>query len=178
MLGRGCSPILLIVLVLACALRLPEVSSTPRPWPDLIQYGDTAFQSQEYSKAAAWFREATRQHPGRPIPHLALGHALFAMGNYRESSLALQQGLSLLPQWVGTTTDVRGFFSDRADFGRRLGDLEHHVSAHESDENARFLLAYVYYFSGQRSEALPLFWQLAWGHSRIEAATLFVATER
>lgn len=97
------------------------------------------------------------------------------MGRFAESSAALEEGLVLLPEWPRARIDLRGFFSDQTDFDRSLADLEIHADTHPSDTDARFLLAYVYYFTNRRERAIEMFGRLASENPELEVASLFLA---
>jgi len=170
----------LLTVVMGCGggLRLPDVPSSPSRWEALVRQGDLEFRARQYATAAAWFREASRQHPRQPIPKLAFGHALFAMGHFDESSAALREGLVLFPEWPRARIDLRRFFTDQSDFDQRLVDLERFASSRPSEAKARFLLAYVYFFTDRRGRALELFARLASENPEIVAASSFLAETR
>ena len=87
------------------------------------------------------------------MARFAYGHTLFALGKYQRAAEAVRKGLELDPTWPGVRMDRRNFYRDPSQFEAQLKKLEQYVAQHPEDGDARFLLAYNLYFSGQKGRA-------------------------
>ena len=143
------------------------------PAPKLIDRGDEWFGKGEYRRAVDCYRAAVRKAPDDPTAAFALGHGLFAVGSYREAGRELRRAVRLFPEVVSVPMRRRDFYGDPKDFEAQLARLADYVGRHPEDPQARFLLAYNYFFSDRRSEARKHF--AALGPRDLEAA-IFLRT--
>ncbi|MFP4056276.1 MAG: tetratricopeptide repeat protein [Candidatus Brocadiia bacterium] len=152
-------------------------AAPPKPSPiddaglsadQLVDIADTLFAQGRFERAAEAYRAAAHKKPDDPMTAFALGHGLFAVGAYAEAAGALRRGLRLYPDFVGVRMDRRHFYGDPAAFEAQLQRLEAFVAAHPDDRPARFLLAYNYFFSGQRQAAREHFQALGPGDSEAQ----------
>ncbi len=156
---RGWLPPLMLGTLLAAGiggfggagLALDHEPDSPKP---LINRGDEFFHQERFKEAAEMFRRAVEAFPQAPIPHLAYGHALFAQGKFIPASRSLQAGVTLFPKWAGARINLRNFFTRQSVFERRLEDLE--ARGYE-DFDGRFLLGYIYHFSGRKDAGERIF---------------------
>ncbi|MCA9322517.1 MAG: hypothetical protein KDB53_17375 [Planctomycetes bacterium] len=139
-------------------------SSTPVPWEfsnpfvgdfpeglgydELLAWGEESLFNGDFLSAAEAFRRAMIQRREDDYPKFQLGLALFAAAKYDESTTALEMGLDQNPAWLHRRFSLADAFSSPAIFQGRVEALERHLIQVENDGPARFLLGYVYYFSG------------------------------
>jgi serine/threonine protein kinase len=134
----------------------PIRDTSPASWKELVHQGDVHFSSARYADAAAVFREATERFPAQPIPHLALGHALFGCGDFAAAASALRAGLSRLPTWPRDGRDLRRLFPGEV-LSRQGKELQRAVERAPEHVDLVFLLGYVYHFCGHGERARELF---------------------
>lgn len=127
---------------------------------DLVDRGDELFARNRFKSAVALYRQAAEAAPDDPMAAFALGHGLFAIGDYRGAAKALRRGLRLFPDMVRVRINRRDFYGDKGAFDAHLQRLSLHVCTMPRDEAARFVLAYHCFFADQRHLARGLFEQL------------------
>ncbi|MFW6108472.1 MAG: tetratricopeptide repeat protein [bacterium] len=138
----------------------------------LIDRGDELFGRGQLAEAVAAYRAAAQKAPKDPMTAYALGHGLFAVGDYEGAARALRGGLRLYPALLEVPMNRREFYGDPRVFDAQLALLERYVEAHPENEAARFLLGYNLYFSRERGRAREHF--AALGRDD-RAARLFLA---
>jgi len=147
---------------------LPQPDLARLPAPKLIDLGDELFGKGEFRRAVDCYRAAVKKAPDDPTAAFALGHGLFAIGSYQEAARELRRALRLFPDIVAVPMRRRDFYGDPKDLEAQLARLADYVGRHPEDAQARFLLAYNYFFSDRRSEAREHF--AALGPRDFEAA--------
>ena len=116
--------------------------------PDaLIDYGSSFFKNADYQTAAKLFKRAIDLDQKLPVVHIAYGDSLFALGRFEEATQAILTGLEIYPKYAENPINRREFYNNPAEFDRQLRNLENFVSTHPSNQNARFLLGYNYFFT-------------------------------
>jgi tetratricopeptide (TPR) repeat protein len=87
---------------------------------------------------------------------MLLGHAYFAVGNYRESAAATQAAICALPQsrWGVVITSRNELYGDLTAYNRQLGQLKNAVDEDPNDAALRFLLGYHYAYLGYPQSAV------------------------
>ena len=145
------------------------------PAPRLVDLGDDHFAKERFHRAVECYRLAVRKAPNDPTAAFALGHGLFALGRYEEAGQTLRRAVRLFPDIVAVAMNRRDFYSDPTLFECQLARLADHVRHNPADAQARFLLAYNYYFSGRLAEARDHF--VALGPRDPEAA-IFLRSSR
>jgi len=141
------------------------------PAQRIIDRGDDLFVRGQFAEAVVAYRAAAAKAPTDPLASLALGHGLFATGQYTPAARALRRALQLHPELVGVRMSRRQFYGDPAAFNRQLARLERHVAQVPGDHAARFVLGYNFFFTQQHAKAARHFAVL--GDADREAA-LFV----
>lgn len=167
---------LTIVLMALCVVSISNIAAG-EDVNHYIRQGDVYFQAGDYGRAAAQFAEGAKRYPTEPIPRLALGHTLFAMGRFNESSRSLQGGVHLRPSWSQSGIKLREFFRDPGEFDSALDNLARAILKQPADRDLLFLLAYCRYFSGHPDQARKMFRQLLEMAPDHEAARTFVDPE-
>lgn len=141
-------PIMVALLLASRGLGLAlNHEEETRSAEEIVALGDALFHQNRYADAARVFQSATVQFADKPIPHLAYGHALFALGEFTASSKSLQTGIAIFPDWAHAKVDLREFFTHPAVFHSRLRELE---ALADKGFDERFLLGYVCHFSGKK----------------------------
>jgi tetratricopeptide (TPR) repeat protein len=116
------------------------------PVEQLIDYGSSFFKNSDYQMAAKFFKRAIDLDQSAPVVHIAYGDSLFALGRFDEATEAILKGLEIYPKYAEKPLNRRDFYSNPSDFDLQLRNLENYVTAHPSNQNARFLLGYNYFF--------------------------------
>jgi hypothetical protein len=131
-------------------LNAPLVSDFPRglSFDEYLAYGEEALYNADYVSAAEAFRQATLQKPADDYARFQLATALFGAERFALAGQVVESALALNPAWLHRRFDVGDVFSDRAEFDRRVRALETHLVTQDTDAYGRFMLAYVYYYSG------------------------------
>jgi tetratricopeptide (TPR) repeat protein len=80
-------------------------------------------------------------------------HAAFANSECRQAVRYLEEALALEPNWGLYEFKLQEFYGDTQEFERQLKNLERQVELRPQSADLKFLLAYVYYFSGRYSDA-------------------------
>ena len=140
------------------------ISKEDKEFAEVISFGDGHLREGEYKEAAEDFERAVDMDPDNPVGHIALGHAQFAAGDYRAAASAIRRGFELFPDWEQNKVDLADLYSDQGEFDNLLIKLEGWVDKNSGDHDARFLLAYAYYFSGHEDDAHTEFRKLHGEH--------------
>ena len=98
--------------------------------------------------AAEAFRRAVAAKPADDYARIQLAAAHFGAERFDVAGEVVESALALNPAWLHRRFDIGDVFSDREEFDRRVRALETHLVAQDTDAYGRFMLAYVYYFSG------------------------------
>ena len=117
-------------------------------YDEYLAWGEDALYDGAYLTAAEAFRQAMVLRPDDDYPLFQMAHALFGAGRYRLAGRALEMGLALNPAWVHRRFDVRDGFSSEEEFARLLQNLELYLIQNDRDEVSRYVLGYMYFFSG------------------------------
>ncbi|MCB9833691.1 MAG: hypothetical protein H6807_14600 [Planctomycetes bacterium] len=113
----------------------------------LLAWGEEALYSTDYLGAAEAFRRAAKLRWEDDYPKFQLALALFGAERYDLAYLALELGLDQNPAWLYRRFDLRDAFASVEEFQSRQAELERYLIRNERNDQARFLLGYVYYFS-------------------------------
>jgi tetratricopeptide (TPR) repeat protein len=133
--------------------QLKSVDPETLPVDQLIDYGSSFFKNANYSMAAKLFKRAIDIDHRIPVVHIAYGDSLFALGRFDEATQAILKGLEIYPKYAEGAINRRDFYSNPSEFDLQLRNLENYVTAHPSNQNARFLLGYNYFFTQDYAKA-------------------------
>lgn len=125
-----------------------------------VSSGLQFFRKGEYRKAADAYQLAAELDQGDPAARLCAGHALFALGRYREAARFIRRAFELQPRVAYLAYDIRGDYENRADFDEHLQALRKALDLAPRDPDRLFMLGYVLYYSNQRANAYAAFAQL------------------
>jgi hypothetical protein len=126
----------------------------------LLDQADQKFARGLYPQAALLYHKAMKLDKTDALARFAVAHSLFALGVYKTAGQNLRVGLDKFPDWGLVNLDLRKFYVKQATFFNKLVALKKYVAARPHDRDARLLLGYAYYFSGQRKAGLSIFKQL------------------
>ena len=127
-------------------IMLPNRSPRKDVIPFMVR-GEREFREGKYDAAAATFREALMTDP-HPAVKFALGHSLFATGDYAFATATLREGIQAYPSCTNAKMDARRFYGSIKDFEAHRTRLAAWITDHPDDRQARFLMGYLLYFSG------------------------------
>ncbi len=117
-------------------------------YDESLAWAEEALFNGDYLSAAETFRRAMLLRPEDHYPKFQLALALFGAERYDLSYLALELGLDQNPSWIYRRFDVRNAFASEEEFANRLSALERYLIRHSNNDDARFVLGYNYFFSG------------------------------
>ena len=140
----------------ARARLLTVLRSGATTYDDQMRLGDYRFFMGDYTVAGEVYRAAHKLKPDDPFALFAMGHAAFANGEYKSAVKNIGLALGLEPNWGLYEFRMQEFYGDRTDFARHLRDLERLVQLRPKAADMKFLLAYVYYFTGRYADAADL----------------------
>jgi tetratricopeptide (TPR) repeat protein len=113
--------------------------------------------AEAYQDAAVLLSEIVGENLGQVEPaarsaSLMSGHAYLASGKLKEAILAIQMGLSFVPDFPKSPFDLRTLY--RADrYEKIVEGVKAAAQASPEDADLAFLLGYLYYHSGKKEEA-------------------------
>ena len=122
-------------------------------YEDHMRLGDFRFFMGDYTLASEAYRAAHKARPQDAFPLFALSHASFANGEYRLAARYLKEALAIEPGWGLYEFRMQEFYGDAEEFRRHVVNLERQVELRGDAPDLRFLLAYVYYFTGRYADA-------------------------
>lgn len=126
-----------------------------------LKTGAASFKNGDYDAAAEAFRQALLGAPRNAVPKFAMAHALFAKGDYAFATFLLRRGMELLPEWPSVGAALHELYGNPDDLLEQTIALRTYLDQQESDTDARFLLAYVLFFSGNLDGAEQQFQRVA-----------------
>ncbi|MBP7933663.1 MAG: tetratricopeptide repeat protein [Phycisphaerae bacterium] len=125
-----------------------------------VSSGLQFFRKGDFRRAADAYQLAAELDQGDPAARLCAGHALFALGRYREAGRFIRRAFELQPRIAYLAYDIRGDYSDGADFDDHLQALRKALEVSPRDPDRLFMLGYVLYYSNQRAQSYPVLAQL------------------
>jgi len=132
----------------------------PDSYEDYMRLGDFRFFMGEFTRAGEGYRHAHKANPEDPYALFALVHASFANGEFRQAGRYLDKALAIEPDWALFEFRLQEFYGDFDEYNRHLKNLERQVDLRPDSARLKFLLAYVYYFSGRFADATDLLAQV------------------
>ncbi len=138
-----------------------------------LERGGRSFKAGDYAGAADAFRRTMMLEPNNAVPKFALAHALLALGQYRDASFMIRRGLQILPQWPTVGTALHELYGHPDELAEHTIALRAYLEAHPTDGDARFLLGYVSFFSGDLDGAEEAFVNVQANNPEDDASRLF-----
>ncbi len=137
---------------------LPPPVEDPDRDATALDLGRRAFAAREYGLAAHHFRQAAQEDAKAALPLFLLAQAQFAVGKYRDATLAIHAGLERDKDWPTARFSARELYkANEVDFLGHLKRLEETADQHPRDPVLLFLLAYELWFDGKQDKARPIF---------------------
>jgi len=127
----------------------------------VIQEGTAAFTAGDYGTAQRLFLEAVMADERDGYAKLLHAVASFARGDYELAGLTARRALHTSQVLMYQPPDLRTLYADAETFRAHLVALCTYVDQHRANGNAKFLLGYVYFATGQPEDAVRLFSELA-----------------
>ena len=127
----------------------------PTTYEDFMRLGDFRFFMGDFAQASESYR-CTQGRPDDPFALFAMTHACFANGEYRQAVRYLEAALAIQPNWGLYEFRIQEFYGDPGEFQHQLKDLQRMVELRTHAADMKFLLAYIYYFSGRFADATDL----------------------
>ena len=121
---------------------------------DQMRLGDYRFFMGDYAVAGEAYRAAHKLKFDDPFALFAMANAAYANGEYKQAVKYINMGLALEPNWGLYEFRIQEFYGDAGEALRHMKDLERQVELRSKAADMKFLLAYVYYFSGRYSDAV------------------------
>jgi len=125
----------------------------PDSYEDYMRLGDFRFFMGEFTRADEAYRHAHKKRPQDPYALFALVHAAVANGEFRQAGRYLDKALAIEPDWALFEFRLQEFYGDMEEYDRHRANLERQVALRPESARLKFLLAYVYYFSGRFADA-------------------------
>lgn len=114
----------------------------------VMQRAEQAMQENRYRTASRLYTDATDMQPHNGLAWLGRAHAHFAEGRYVSAAFALRRALSLFPDALRFSIDVRAMIGSDEVLREKISQIQSLLARHD-DASLRLLLAYVYHFSGE-----------------------------
>jgi tetratricopeptide (TPR) repeat protein len=150
----------------------------PSTFDDYMRVGDFRFFMGDFTKAGEAYRAAHKAKPNDPFAQFAQVHVAFANGEYQLASGYLRSALTTEPNWGLYDFRIQEFYGDPDEFKHQLKELERQVQLRPRNSDGRFLLAYIYYFSGRYADAADLLAQLVRVDPNFTEANYFLRLAR
>ncbi|MCG8409408.1 MAG: hypothetical protein MI923_29740 [Phycisphaerales bacterium] len=119
--------------------------------------GDKAFEDGDYDDAREEYVRAMVLAGDDARVRIALGLTEYALGSYVDASAAVRSGVSISPSLAQSSFAMKEIYGRPNDFTAHRQALEFYRKENPEDVHAMFLLGFVQYFSGQRSEGRAAF---------------------
>jgi Flp pilus assembly protein TadD len=123
--------------------------------------GNEHFGAGRYAEARKAYGEAMGIDDSDGVAMLLFGMANFAEGDFATASTVTMKALDATPDLVYYPFNIKSLYRDPAKFQEHVNALARRVDADPSDEQARFLLGYMWYSSGDAQNARVVFESLA-----------------
>ena len=119
-----------------------------------MQTGTESFRAGDYSASARHFILAARLDNGDASSRIRAGHALVAVGRYREASALIARALQLQPKLPYLSRDIRDEYGQKDDFDQHFDRLAKATRDSGDQADLWALLGYYEFFGGRQSKAL------------------------
>ena len=132
------------------------VGSRKSSFNDLMGQAEGLLKSGQYYYAARTYGRASGMRPENPLAQLGLAYSLIGAGEVISATESLGKAMELFPEQARGKIDLKGFFQNPEEFQRVTSRLEAKVDIRPNNARLRLLLGYVYYYGGQKEEAVEL----------------------
>lgn len=142
----------------------PQGSAPPPPDPKLIaavSQGNEHFAAGRYADARRSYEDAMLIDNKDGVPRLLSALTSFAEGDYPGAALATRVAIESTPDLVYYPFNIKALYKDGSKFQEHIAALARHVDSQPSNQDAQFLLGYMWYSSGDAQNAKNVFSVLA-----------------
>ncbi|HSW44900.1 MAG TPA: hypothetical protein VLM89_04960 [Phycisphaerae bacterium] len=122
-----------------------------------LDQGVRFFRQGQYQQAADTFQLSSETDQGDPLSRIYAGHALFALGRYRDAVRHIRRAFELQPRIAYLTYDIRGDYENPAMFDQQLEHLGKALVMAPRDPDRLFMMGYLHYYTGRRAAAWRYF---------------------
>jgi len=150
----------------------------PQSFEDQMRLGDFRFFMGDFTQASESYRAAHKARPTDPFASFAMAHAAYANGEYRQGIRCLEKALAIEPGWGLFEFRLQEFYGSAEEYDRHLKNLERQVEIRSGSADLKFLLAYIYYFSGRYGDATDLLAEVLRLEPGFDRATYFLRLAR
>jgi len=150
----------------------------PSTFEEYMRVGDFRFFMGDYTRAGEAYRAAHKAKPDDAYAQFAQVHAAFSNGEYKLAAGYLRSALGAEPNWGLYDFRLQEFYGDADEFRRQVKELERQVQLRPRQADGKFLLSYIYYFSGRYSDAADLLAQLVHEDPKFAEANYFLRLAR
>jgi len=123
-----------------------------------LRAGRAMLGSADYEGATRQFRLSAIESSDSAAPLVGMALALVATGRDEPAARAIRKAVRREPALLRRSIDVAGEYRDRDEFARILTALEKRAAAVPGNADAKFALAVVRYFDGDRRCAGTFAW--------------------
>ncbi|HKQ46882.1 MAG TPA: hypothetical protein VJZ71_02295 [Phycisphaerae bacterium] len=122
----------------------------------MFDQGMSEFRNGHYDQAVVHWLGAAESNHANAACRLHAGHAMFALGRYREGVQHIARAHELSPSLAYKTFDIRDEYGDTAEFDEHLAALQAFVARHPDDPSGMAMLGYVTFHTQGPAAALPV----------------------
>jgi tetratricopeptide (TPR) repeat protein len=123
--------------------------------------GNEQFGAGRYADARRSYGEAIAIDDTDGIAELLYGLASFAEGDFTTASVSTRRAMEATPDLVYYPFNIKALYRDQMKFQEHIAALARHSDAQPGDQDAQFLLGYMWYASGDAQNARTIFGGLA-----------------
>jgi hypothetical protein len=122
----------------------------------MFDEGMQQFREGNYELAAVSLLGAAESNQSNAASRLHAGHAMFALGRYREGVGHIARAFELSPSLAYKIYDVRDEYGDKTEFDSHLSALQTFVAQNPNDAAGVTMLGYVTFHTQGPGAALPI----------------------
>jgi thioredoxin-like negative regulator of GroEL len=149
-----------------------------KSYEDYMRLGDYRFFMGDFTLAGEAYRAASKTRPDDAFALFAMAHAAFANSEYKQAVWYLESALALRQNWGLYDFRLQEFYGDSAEYQRHVKNLQRQVEMRPNVADMKFLLAYIYYFSGRYADAADLLTETLRLDPKFEQANYFLRLAR
>jgi hypothetical protein len=136
----------------------------------MFDQGMSEFRNGHYEQAVVNWLGAAESNHSNAACRLHAGHAMFALGRYREGVAHIARAHELSPSLAYKTFDIRDEYGDTAEFDEHLAALRSIVARNPDDADSVTMLGYITFHASGPGAALPILERAA----RLEPQSYFI----